>query len=77
MNNQYRILEEFRGDAQLIVHNIVIFHGAHSSLADAARQMLRDCTSDLRELAQCRDCYRLDDTRVTRLNLAPDSQVPS
>ena len=58
INNQYRILEEFRGDAQLIVHNIVIFHGAHSSLADSARQMLRDCTSDLRELAQCRDCYR-------------------
>ena len=25
--NQYRILEEFRADAQLIVHNTVIFHG--------------------------------------------------
>ncbi len=60
VNNQYRLLEEFRADAQLIVHNIVIFHGGHSSLADASRQMLRDCTSDLREIALCRDCYRSD-----------------
>jgi hypothetical protein len=26
-SSQYRIAEEFRADAQLIVHNIVIFHG--------------------------------------------------
>ena len=26
-SNHYRIPEEFRVDAQLIVHNIVIFHG--------------------------------------------------
>ena len=26
-SNQYRIAEEFRADAQLIVHNIVIYHG--------------------------------------------------
>jgi len=56
--NYYRILDEFRGDAQQIVHNIVIYHGAHSSLADVARQMLRDCVADLREIKQCRDCYR-------------------
>ena len=26
-SHQYRIAEEFRADAQLIVHNTVIFHG--------------------------------------------------
>lgn len=31
---------------------------AHSNLADLAKQMLRDCISDLREILQCRDCFR-------------------
>jgi hypothetical protein len=31
-SNQYRIAEEFRADAQLIVHNTVIFHGGKSKL---------------------------------------------
>ena len=57
-SNQYRILDEFRTDVQLLVHNIVIFHGGHSSLADSARQMLRDCIVDLTEILQCRDCFR-------------------
>ena len=26
-SNQYRIVDEFRADCQLIVHNVVIFHG--------------------------------------------------
>ena len=26
-SNQYRIVEEFKADVQLIVHNIVIYHG--------------------------------------------------
>ena len=56
--NQYRIVEEFRADALLIVHNTVIYHGPHGNMADLARQMFRDCTYDLKEIAQCRDCYR-------------------
>jgi hypothetical protein len=37
-----------------------IFHrfSAHSAMADQARQMLRECASDLNELSACRDCYR-------------------
>lgn len=31
---------------------------AHSNIADVARQMLRDCAADLKELQLCRDCYR-------------------
>ena len=57
-SNQYRIVEEFRADCQLIVHNVVIFHGVHSNMADSARQMFRDCTYDLKEITMCRDCYR-------------------
>lgn len=57
-SNQYRIVEEFRADALLIVHNTVIYHGGHSNMADLARQMFRDCTYDLKEISQCRDCYR-------------------
>ena len=26
-SNQYRIVDEFRADCQLMVHNVVIFHG--------------------------------------------------
>jgi len=57
-SSQYRIVEEFRADALLIVHNTVIYHGGHSNMADLARQMFRDCTYDLKEITQCRDCYR-------------------
>lgn len=40
---QYRIVEEFKADIQNIVHNVVIYHGAHSGMADQARQMFREC----------------------------------
>jgi hypothetical protein len=30
----------------------------YSPIADKTRQMLRDCTNDIKELRQCRDCYR-------------------
>ncbi|XP_021930541.1 zinc finger MYND domain-containing protein 11-like isoform X2 [Zootermopsis nevadensis] len=62
-NNQYRSLQEFRADAETIVHNVVIYHGVHSSLADTARQMLRDCIYDLQEIQQCRDCYRVSNEK--------------
>lgn len=58
LSNQYRILDEFRADAQLIVHNVVLYHGVHSNMADLARQMFRDCCNDLTEIELCRDCYR-------------------
>ena len=64
--NQYRIVEEFRADAQLVVHNTVIYHGVHSNMADLARQMFRDCTYDLKEIVQCRDCYRFATDRPTK-----------
>lgn len=60
---QYRILEEFKADIQNIVHNVVIYHGAHSGMADQARQMFRDCCYDISEMTTCRDCYRYANTR--------------
>ncbi|XP_046396293.1 zinc finger MYND domain-containing protein 11 [Ischnura elegans] len=65
-NCKYRTLEEFRADAQLIVHNVVIYHGVHSSLADQARQMLRDCVYDLGEIRRCKDCYRMSNEKADK-----------
>ena len=59
-------MEEFRADALLIVHNTVIYHGGHSNMADLARQMFRDCTYDLKEISQCRDCYRFANENPTK-----------
>ena len=55
---QYRVVEEYKADVQNIVHNVVIYHGVHSKMADCARLMFRDCAIDLTEMATCRDCYR-------------------
>lgn len=42
----------------LIFFFLTLSNPAHSAMADKARQILRDCTVDLKEIAQCRDCYR-------------------
>lgn len=64
--NAYKRLEEFQADAQCIVHNVVIFFGVHSGMADLARQMLRDCIYDLGEIRQCRDCYRMSNEKTDK-----------
>lgn len=62
-NNEYTSLEEFHADAQTIVHNVVIYYGIHSCMADMARQMLRDCSYDLNEMRQCSACYRMSNEK--------------
>ena len=52
------MVEEYKADVQNIVHNVVIYHGVHSKMADCARLMFRDCAIDLTEMVTCRDCYR-------------------
>ncbi|XP_054712661.1 zinc finger MYND domain-containing protein 11-like [Uloborus diversus] len=64
--NAYKSIEEFQVDAQTLVHNIVLYYGVHSTLADTARQMLRDCRYDLGEIRQCRDCYRTSNEKSDR-----------
>ena len=39
-SNQYRIVDEFRADCQLMVHNVVIFHGGIQSIYLIAMIML-------------------------------------
>ncbi|RXG72320.1 Zinc finger MYND domain-containing protein 11 [Armadillidium vulgare] len=56
-DGRYKTLLDFEIDALTIVHNVVIFHGVHSTMADMGRQMLRDCQHDLAELDQCKDCF--------------------
>ena len=63
---QYRMLEEYKADIQNIVHNVVIYHGAHSNMADQARQMFRDCVYDITELTTCRDCYRCHSSQINK-----------
>ena len=68
---QYRMLEEYKADIQNIVHNVVIYHGAHSNMADQARQMFRDCVYDITELTTCRDCYRCHSSYINARNTFP------
>ncbi|XP_042241533.1 zinc finger MYND domain-containing protein 11-like, partial [Homarus americanus] len=60
---RYKTVYDFEIDALTIVHNVVIYQGVHSSIADMARQMLRDCQYDLMELEQCKDCYRMSNEK--------------
>ncbi|XP_073973498.1 uncharacterized protein isoform X2 [Rhodnius prolixus] len=54
----YNNLAEFTADATTIVHNVVIFHGVHSDIADTARQMVRQCSSEISQLSWCHQCYK-------------------
>ncbi|XP_057371242.1 zinc finger MYND domain-containing protein 11-like [Daphnia carinata] len=54
----YKSLAQFLMDADTVVHNVTIFHGEHSLLADSARVMKRDCAYELGEINLCRDCYK-------------------
>ncbi|KAK9500243.1 hypothetical protein O3M35_001537 [Rhynocoris fuscipes] len=54
----YNNLAEFTADATTIVHNVVIFHGVHSDIADTARQMVRQCSSEVSQLSWCHQCYK-------------------
>ncbi|XP_068218714.1 zinc finger MYND domain-containing protein 11 isoform X2 [Palaemon carinicauda] len=60
---RYKSIYDFEIDALTIVHNVVIYQGVHSTVADMARQMLRDCQYDLLELEQCKDCYRMSNEK--------------
>uniref|UniRef100_A0A1Q3F5R1 Putative the pwwp domain is part of bs69 protein n=1 Tax=Culex tarsalis TaxID=7177 RepID=A0A1Q3F5R1_CULTA len=55
---QYETLEEFSADIQDIAHNIAVIHGPGSLEYSAAMYFITDCTYDLYEIRQCRDCFR-------------------
>ncbi|OXB66919.1 hypothetical protein ASZ78_017047 [Callipepla squamata] len=45
---KYRSYEEFKADAQLLLHNTVIFYGADSEQADIARMLYKDTCHELK-----------------------------
>ncbi|XP_076005399.1 zinc finger MYND domain-containing protein 11 isoform X3 [Genypterus blacodes] len=60
---KYKTFEEFRADAQLIVHNTAILYGVHSDQAEIARLIYSDTCHELNELLLCRNCFYLSNAR--------------
>ncbi|KAL6091994.1 hypothetical protein STEG23_032417, partial [Scotinomys teguina] len=60
---KYRSYEEFKADAQLLLHNTVIFYGADSEQADIARMLYKDTCHELDELQLCKNCFYLSNAR--------------
>lgn len=50
----YRSLSHFRADSKTLVHNVTVFHGEHSTIADSARVMLRE----FEQIILCCQCFR-------------------
>ncbi|KAI2554838.1 ZMYND11 isoform 6 [Pan troglodytes] len=59
---KYRSYEEFKADAQLLLHNTVIFYG-DSEQADIARMLYKDTCHELDELQLCKNCFYLSNAR--------------
>uniref|UniRef100_A0A671PPA0 Zinc finger MYND domain-containing protein 11-like n=1 Tax=Sinocyclocheilus anshuiensis TaxID=1608454 RepID=A0A671PPA0_9TELE len=60
---KYKSFEEFRADAQLIVHNTAILHGVNSDQTEIARLLYNDTCHELNELMLCRHCFYLSNAR--------------
>ncbi|XP_039204520.1 zinc finger MYND domain-containing protein 11-like isoform X2 [Crotalus tigris] len=56
---KYRSYEEFKADAQLLLHNTVIFYGVDSKQADKARMLYKDTCHELDELQLCKVYFYL------------------
>ncbi|CAH1395785.1 unnamed protein product [Nezara viridula] len=65
-SQKYPNVAAFLAHAQSIVHSVVIFHGAHSDLADKSRQMLRECLSEIAQIRACHSCYEAAARRENR-----------
>uniref|UniRef100_A0A4W4GDZ7 Zinc finger, MYND-type containing 11 n=1 Tax=Electrophorus electricus TaxID=8005 RepID=A0A4W4GDZ7_ELEEL len=62
-DGKYKSFEEFKADAQLIVHNTAILHGAHSDQTEIAKLLYNDTCHELNELLLCRNCFHLSNAR--------------
>lgn len=62
-DGKYKSFEEFRADAQLIVHNTAILHGVNSDQTEIARLLYNDTCHELNELMLCRTCFYLSNAR--------------
>nr|XP_033505727.1 zinc finger MYND domain-containing protein 11 isoform X2 [Epinephelus lanceolatus] len=60
---KYKSFEEFKADAQLIVHNTAILYGVNSDQAEIARLLFSDTCHELNELLLCKNCFYLSNAR--------------
>ncbi|XP_053294256.1 zinc finger MYND domain-containing protein 11 isoform X5 [Pleuronectes platessa] len=60
---KYKNFDEFKADAQLIVHNTSILYGVHSDQAEIARLLFSDTCHELNELLLCKNCFYLSNAR--------------
>ncbi|XP_062338254.1 zinc finger MYND domain-containing protein 11 isoform X5 [Osmerus eperlanus] len=60
---KYKSFDEFKADAQLIVHNTAILFGVHSDQAEIARLLYSDTCHELNELLLCKTCFYLSNAR--------------
>ncbi|XP_076249207.1 zinc finger MYND domain-containing protein 11 isoform X2 [Calliopsis andreniformis] len=64
---EYNNLAEFQADAHNILHNIIIYHGAHSMIGEMGLTMYQDCCYDLQEIRRCADCYRISNEKSEKM----------
>ncbi|XP_068094708.1 zinc finger MYND domain-containing protein 11 [Hyperolius riggenbachi] len=60
---KYKSYEEFKADAQLLLHNTIIFYGDDSESADVAKVLYTDTCHELDELQLCKNCFYLSNAR--------------
>uniref|UniRef100_A0A3B3CGP4 Zinc finger, MYND-type containing 11 n=1 Tax=Oryzias melastigma TaxID=30732 RepID=A0A3B3CGP4_ORYME len=60
---KYKSFDEFKADAQQIVHNTAILYGVHSDQAEIARLLFSDTCHELNELMLCKNCFYLSNAR--------------
>ncbi|KAI4799744.1 hypothetical protein KUCAC02_016712 [Chaenocephalus aceratus] len=60
---KYKSFDEFKADAQLIVHNTAILYGVNSDQAEIARLLFSDTCHELNELLLCKTCFYLSNAR--------------
>ncbi|XP_030629429.1 zinc finger MYND domain-containing protein 11 isoform X8 [Chanos chanos] len=60
---RYKTFDEFKADAQLIVHNTSILYGVHSEQAEIARLLYSDTCHELNEMQLCKTCFYLSNAR--------------
>ncbi|XP_043255972.1 zinc finger MYND domain-containing protein 11 isoform X2 [Colletes gigas] len=65
--NEYTTLAEFEADAHNILHNIIVYHGAHSVIGEMGLTMYQDCCYDLQEIRRCADCYRISNEKSEKM----------
>ncbi|XP_076376972.1 zinc finger MYND domain-containing protein 11 isoform X3 [Megalopta genalis] len=64
---EYNNLAEFQADAHNILHNIIVYHGAHSVIGEMGNTMFQDCCYDLQEIRRCADCYRISNEKSEKM----------